>query len=94
MRSYEVKIDDKYFIDTDENNYRLNEVKVTGDKSKNSGELYTVIQGYYGSLDSALKAYVRYSMRELPESVESVIEKLNELEANIVAMCKGIKDGN
>ena len=88
-----MEIDDKFFIDTDENNYRLNEIKITGSKSKNAGETYTIIQGYYGSLESALKGYVRISMRELPDSVQGVVDKLKEIEQKINNL-KGKQIGN
>lgn len=84
-------IDDKYLINNDENNFRLAEIKVRGSEAKNPGEERLVVQGYYGDLSSALKGYLKYSLRnDFPEDVSEIYSKLQEIEKNIEIFCKKI----
>lgn len=86
-----MQIDERYLINNDENNFRLAEIKVRGAEAKNPGEERLVVQGYYGDLSSALKGYLKYSLRnDFPEGVDEVYNKLQEIEKNIEVFCKKI----
>ncbi len=86
-----MNIDEKYLINNDENNFRLAEIKVRGAEAKNPGEERLVVQGYYGDLSSALKGYLKYSLRnDFPEGVDEIYNKLQEIEKNIEVFCKKI----
>lgn len=82
-----LKIDSDYIITSDENNFILSNVYLSGDKSKNPGEEKVKTIGYYGSLESALNGYVKISLRNLEGDLLNVINKLDELKESI----KGIK---
>jgi hypothetical protein len=84
-----MKIDNNYSIENDESNFKLVEIRIKGENSKNSGEERAVVLGYYGYLDAALKGYMKYALRnDLPKEAEAVLLKLNEIELNIETFCK------
>ena len=79
-----IKLDDKYFITVDSNNFKLCEIRIAGDDSKNPGGEREAIIGFYGTLDYCLKGYVNLSLRsELPENIEELILKLDTLKKTI-----------
>ena len=60
-----IKIDEEYIINATENCYTLEKVTTIQDaKSKNYGKETKIIQGYYGSMQSALKGYLKFKMRK------------------------------
>lgn len=87
----EIRLDDKYVITTDENNFTLCQIKIKGTDSENAGEEYFVSVGYYGNLKSALCGYLKYSLKKDSETVKSIddlFKRLDEIETNILKLNK------
>lgn len=87
----EIRLDDKYVITTDENNFTLCQIKIKGTDSENAGDEYFVSVGYYGNLKSALSGYLKYSLKKDNETVKSIddlFKRLDEIETNILKLNK------
>ena len=87
----EIRLDDKYVITTDENNFTLCQIKIKGIDSENAGDEYFVSVGYYGNLKSALSGYLKYSLKKDSETVKSIddlFKRLDEIETNILKLNK------
>jgi hypothetical protein len=87
----EIRLDDKYVITTDENNFTLCQIKIKGTDSENAGDEYFVSVGYYGNLKSALSGYLKYSLKKDSETVKSIddlFKRLDEIETNILKLNK------
>lgn len=85
----EIRLDDKYVITTDENNFTLCQIKIKGTDSENAGDEYFVSVGYYGNLKSALSGYLKYSLKKDSETVKSIddlFKRLDEIETNILQL--------
>ena len=83
----ELKFKDGWGIVTDENNFTLNRLVTKGEKSEDAGGTYLTTSGYYGTLQMALKGYLKHSLRKNSEdvnTVEGLLKRLDELEANIL----------
>lgn len=81
-----LKLDDKFVITTDQNNFVLNELKIKGKESKSAGEEYLVALAFYGSLQFAIRGYLKNSLRMDSDNingVESLLNKLDTIEAII-----------
>jgi hypothetical protein len=86
-----MKLDEQYSILNDENNFKLIEHKIKGEKAKNIGEGREVVQGYYGTLEAALTGYIKHSTRsDLPEDIQALSDKLDSIKTNIERFCKSI----
>jgi len=75
-----LKLDERFVITTDQNNFVLSELKVKGKESKNDGEEYLVAIAYYGTLQFALRGYVKNSVRLDSDSIKDVKLLMNKLE--------------
>lgn len=75
-----LKLDDKFVITTDQNNFVLNELMVKGKESKNVGEEYLVALAFYGSLQFAIRGYLKNSLRIDSDDINSVETLLNKLD--------------
>ena len=87
----EIRLDDKYVITTDENNFTLCQIKIKGTDSENAGDEYFVSVGYYGNLKSALSGYLKYSLKKDSETVKSIddlFKRLDKIETNILKLNK------
>ena len=87
----EIRLDYKYVITTDENNFTLCQIKIKGTDSENAGDEYFVSVGYYGNLNSALSGYLKYSLKKDSETVKSIddlFKRLDEIETNILKLNK------
>ena len=87
----EIRLDDKYVITADENNFTLCQIKIKGTDSENAGDEYFVSVGYYGNLNSALSGYLKYSLKKDSETVKSIddlFKRLDEIETNILKLNK------
>ena len=72
-----IKIDDRFFIDTDENCYVLKEKsKIMDKKSKNYGEEVLKVCGYYVNLESLLNGFLKVKTREFISGNEKEIKDL------------------
>ena len=72
-----IKIDDRFFIDTDEKCYVLKEKsKIMDKKSKNYGEEVLKVCGYYVNLESLLNGFLKVKTREFISGNEKEIKDL------------------
>ena len=60
-----IKIDEEYIINATETCYTLEKITTVQDaKSKNYGKETKIIKGYYTSMQSAFKGYLKCKMRK------------------------------
>ncbi len=84
-----IKIDDEYLINATESCYTLEKVTTIQDtKSKNYGKETKIIQGYYTSMQNALKGYLKCKMRRFVGQEENntffdFIKYLEKLEQSL-----------
>ena len=84
-----INIDDKYFIVTDEQNYILCDKRKPAKKR---------VIGYYGKLDSLLRALMGYWARdtfaetdaELTDAIKQILEQKKKYEALIISALDGV----
>ena len=78
-----IKINEKYYLDTDTYNYILLERSIVKDeKSKNYGKETFKNIAYYGNLETLYKAIIEKEIKgniELLNNIEKVIELKNSL---------------
>ena len=72
---------DDFTIESDEQNYTLNRKGVRGKDAKDAGAVYESVIGYYGTLQSAFKGYLKHSLRRNTGAVKTVEDLINRLEA-------------
>lgn len=86
-----IKIDDEYIINAEENCYRL-EVKSTiqDKKSKNYGKEIRTVYGYYATIESALKGYIKAKSRKY--IAKATMNTLDELLKEIQRYEKVVED--
>ena len=81
-----IKIDEEYIINATENCYTLEKITTVQDiKSKNYGKETKIIQGYYTTMQSVLKGYLKCKMRRFVDqdkinTINDFIKYLNKLE--------------
>ena len=85
-----LKLDDKFVITTDQHNFVLNELKVKGKDSKNAGEEYLIALAFYGSLQFAIRGYLKNSLRMDSDDINGIEKLLNKLDT-IEAIISKIK---
>jgi hypothetical protein len=61
-----------YVITSDPLNWTLSEVKIYGEDSKHVGKEYTVVRGYYGSLDALVRAITDNEIKLAWESIQDI----------------------
>ena len=80
-----LELDNNFYIESDESNFVLYKKSITSDKSKTPGKETVKPLGFYGTLQSALRGYVKYSTRLIEnENVNQILEKLNSIESIIL----------
>lgn len=85
----EIQLDGQYYLRTDENNFVLQELKIKGKESKKEGDTYFITVGYYGNLQSALKSYLKYAIRNSTyggreiTTIQDLIVKIESIENKI-----------
>ena len=68
-----IKINDKFRVTTDKDNFILEQSRVAGEKAKNTGEFVWKQEGFYTTFDSALRGLLR---RELLDCDAETVEEL------------------
>lgn len=83
-----IRINDTYYIDVDERNYTLKEVRVSKE-----GKPYEKAIGYYGSMAQALEFYNRHSLAQGEEelTIAEYIEKYKQGLDELIEACKGVR---
>lgn len=84
-----IKIDEEYLINANESCYTLERKTTVKDiNSKNYGKELNEIEGYYTSIDGALKGYLKIKMRkyvskEEENTIQEAIKKLENLRLEV-----------
>ena len=89
-----IKINEKFCIDSDENQFVLKEIsKVQDEKSKNYGQETFIVLGYYGTLEQSLsgleKVLSRRAIRIKDYNLKEAINELQNIHKNIFGIVKG-----
>ena len=89
-----IKINEKFCIDSDENQFVLKEIsKVQDEKSKNYGQETFIVLGYYGTLEQSLsgleKILSRRAIRIKDCNLKEAINELQNIHKNIFGIVKG-----
>ena len=89
-----IKINEKFCIDSDENQFVLKEIsKVQDEKSKNYGQETFIVLGYYGTLEQSLsgleKILSRRVIRIKDYNLKEAINELQNIHKNIFGIVKG-----
>lgn len=78
-----IQLDENYKIISDPLNYILQEKRIA-EKGKNEGKEIWVNAGYHGTLQSALKGYIRKNIQNSDiDTVEGLIDRMNKLEETV-----------
>lgn len=82
-----IRINETYYIDVDERNHTLKEVRQTKD-----GKPYEKAIGYYGSVRQALEAYNRNNLAQADEelTIAEYIRLYKEGLDELIEACKGV----
>lgn len=75
-----------FYIESDDQNYTLYKIQVKSEKSEDVGGTYDVSLGFYGTLQMALKGYLKHSLRRDTKEIKTVEElllKINDIENKI-----------
>lgn len=78
-----IKINEKYYITADANQYVLQEKTVVQDKgSKNHGKEAYITRGYYPTIEGCLNGIIKKESREyiLKQYIVSIEEAINKME--------------
>ena len=81
-----IKIDDEYTINSNESCYTLERKSTVQDiESKNYGKETKIIEGYYTTLESVLKGYIKsktkkYISNDNENSLKELIEEIKNIE--------------
>lgn len=70
----DIRIGDKYAIQSDSYNIVLREKRIKGEDSKNPGKEYWIDIGYYAKLDQAVEALI--DLRVKQSDVNSLLEAI------------------
>ena len=70
----DIRIGDKYAIQSDSYNIILREKRIKGEDSKNPGEEYWIDIGYYAKLDQAVEALIDLRLKQ--SDVNSLLEAI------------------
>lgn len=91
-----IKIDEEYILNANESCYTLETISTVQDtESKNYGKETRTIQGYYTSIENALKGYIKVKTRkyissETTNTLNELLKKINEIEAELKNKFKNI----
>ena len=84
-----IKIDEEYILNANESCYTLETISTVQDtESKNYGKETRTIQGYYTSIETALKGYIKtrtrqYISSETMNTLNELLSKINTIEAEL-----------
>lgn len=87
-----IKVGTDYLIDTDERNYILYSLTVV-QKGKHAGETRRTVEGYFQTLEQALRAIVdrnTISGLEGVETVQNAVKRVEEINARTLAEIKAV----
>ena len=89
-----VKINEKYYIDADTNNYTLKEKTIVTSKNGEKSDGYKDL-GYYTTLDSLFNGIVKYETRKFiseteDSTIKELLNKINEIETFLKEQFKGV----
>lgn len=86
-----IKIDNEYILNANESCYTLETISTVQDiESKNYGKETRAIEGYYTTIESALKGYIKSKTKKyISNQTENT---LNELLITIEGLEKELKD--
>lgn len=92
-----IKINDKFCIDSDENQFILKEIgKIQDEKSKNYGQETYIVLGYYGTLEQSLsgleKILSRRAIRIKDYTLKQAIDEIRVIHEDIFKCVKEDKD--
>ena len=85
-----IKVGKEYIIDTDERNYILYSLTVA-QKGKHTGETRRTVEGYFQTLEQALRAIVdRNTINGLEgvETAQNAVKRVEEIHAHTLAEIK------
>lgn len=91
-----IKIDEEYIINANESCYTLETTSTIQDiNSKNYGKETRTIQGYYTSIEGALKAYLKFKTREYvalvdKKTIYDLMDYIKDLEKQVKEKFKGV----
>lgn len=91
-----IKIDEEYILNANESCYTLETISTVQDtESKNYGKETRTIQGYYTSIENALKGYIKaktrkYISSEKTNTLNELLKKINEIESELKNKFKNI----
>ena len=82
-----IKLDETYYIDSDDANFILCKQTVLGEKSKKAGECTYKNIGYFNTLNGALKSYanmlIRDKVSQTDMTLSAVLRVLKEINETI-----------
>lgn len=86
-----IKINDEYYIDTDNCSYVLKKVHYAKDKKTVEEIRQDISVGYYATIDIALKGYLKHKSREIVskkdfESIKEYLEYIKKLDKSLKEM--------
>lgn len=83
-----IQIDDKYSLQTDQEQYILQERKEAGQTAKEPGKEYIVNIGYYMRLQAALNAYLERKVRgSKAETITELLDDVHKARETIEEFC-------
>ena len=91
-----IKIDEEYILNANESCYTLETMSTVQDtESKNYGKETRTIQGYYTSIENALKGSIKaktrkYISSETTNTLNELLKKINEIEPELKNKFKNI----
>ena len=91
-----IRIDDEYVINANDGCYILEKIGTIKDtNSKSYGEETRTIQGYYTTLNGALKGYKKikirkYIAKDTENSIKELIEEITNIDNSIREQFKGV----
>ena len=91
-----IKIDEEYILNANESCYTLETISTVQDaESKNYGKETRTIQGYYTSIENALKGYMKaktrkYISSETTNTLNELLKKINAIEVELKNKFKNI----
>jgi len=81
------KINDEFGIKTDQLNFILVQKKI----NKKTQEVYYGALGYFNTIKALGKFYVEHIAKDLPETLDILIWKIEKAKSEIIEACKKIE---
>ena len=88
-----IKINNEYYIDGETNNFILKQVHYAENKETGEKKRQDLIIGYYGTVDIALKGYLKHRSREIVhnkdfESIKEYLKYIEKLDKELEEILK------